>query len=375
MEESKSFSPPYCPNLACRHHKRTHLCKRPFWRRKGFERRKFSEKVQCFQCKACSRVFSKNTFSLSYRLHKRGHLNARIFFGVVHNRSNRSIARELGVSECLVRTRLLRLARVGLARHASFIEELKIREPIAYDGLECFARSQYEPNNINQAIGVNSLFCYTFNFAPLNRKGRMSSRQRCYLHKLEGKEGRFDPRAIRTSTEALFRELLQKKDPALPKLTLHTDEHFQYRRALDRDLSPNERSQIDHVSVSSKATRNYKNILFAVNHMDLLSRRYVAAFSRETICFAKKHSRMIHKYLLFTCYKNYMKPQFVKAHKSDLRAHTHSPSMILGLTTKLMSFQDFFGQPRPISHCKNLPSQWQAIANDTVPFQRSFSFC
>lgn len=375
MEEIKFFSPPYCPNLACINHKEPGGSEKPFWRRKGFDRRRFSEKVQCFQCKACNKVFTKSTFSLNYRLHKRGHLNARIFFGVVHNRSNRSIARELGVSECLIRTRILRLARVGLARHARFIEDLRISEPIAYDGLECFARSQYEPNNINQAIGVNSLFCYTFNFAPLNRKGRMSLRQRRYLEKLEGKEGRFDPRAIRRSTEALFRELIQRKDPTLSKLTIHTDEHFQYRRALERDLSALERAQIEHVTVSSKATRNYKNILFAVNHMDLLSRRYVAAFSRETICFAKKHSRMIHKYLLFTCYKNYMKPQFVKAHKSDSRAHTHSPSMFLGLTTKLMSFQDFFGEPLPLSHCKKMSPQWLAIAHDTVPFQRSFAFC
>lgn len=373
MEPSKTFFPPHCPNPSCRFHKGG--WRKPFWRRKGIERRKLGSPVQSYQCKACGRRFVKSVFSLNYRLHKTGHLNARVFFGVVHNRSNRSIARELGVRECLVRMRVLRLARFAFCRHSKFLEGIMIREPIAYDGLECFARSQYEPNNINQAVGVNSLFCYTFNFAPLNRKGRISNRQKRYLDRLEDKEGRFDPKAIRKSSEDLFRELLKRKDPSLRYLTLHTDEHFQYQRAILRDLSLEERRQIEHVRVSSKATRNYKNILFAVNHMDLLTRRYIAAFSRETICFAKKHSRMIHKYLLFACYKNYMKPQFVKAHKSDSKAHIYSPAMFLGVTKKIMSFHDFFARPLPITHCRNFPDSWRLFFDDDVPFKRCRNYC
>jgi hypothetical protein len=224
-------------------------------------------------------------------------------------------------------------------------------------------------------VGAKSLFCYNFNFAPLNRKGRTSERQKKYLFELEKEEGRFDPSAIRKSTAELIKELLKKKDPSLGKLTLFSDEHFQYQRALERDLSPEERSQIEHQSVSSKHTRNYKNILFPVNHMDLVIRRYVAAFSRETICFAKKHSRMMHKFILYICYKNYMKPRFVKAHKRDKTAHTHSPAMSLGVSSKILSFQDFFGQPIPLTRCKDISPRWIEFAEDKVSFQRSLAFC
>jgi len=376
MSDETSFIPPYCPNAKCLHHK-GFLKNGAFksWRRKGFDRRKFSTPVLRFECFYCKKNFCERSFSINYRLKKTGHLNARIFFGVLHNRSNRSLSRQLKVSECLVRTRIFRLASAALCHHASFIQDLKICEAVSYDGLEAFAKSQYEPNNINQAVGQDSLYCYLFNFAPMNRKGRISMRQKRKLLCIEGDLGRFNPRAIRVASAELFSDLVKMKHPSLERLHLCTDEHFQYRRAIEQDLSLEDSSQIYHQSVSSKATRNYKNILFSVNHLDLLIRRKVAAFTRETICFSKKHSSMLHKYVLYISYKNYMKPRFTKRHKKDPSSNTHSPAMKLGLVQKLLKFQDIFARPIPSTHMRTLPLAWERLLKDEVLFHRDLKFC
>ena len=379
MIDQENFTPPYCPNKDCQfHHHSTGNLNKKFWIKRGYENRKLSERVRSFQCKACKRRFCSNCFSINYRLHYRGKMNARIFRGVVHSRSNRSIARELNVSECLVRTRISRLARFGFVQHFHYLDKLKISEPIAFDGVECFARSQYEPNNINHAVGVDSLFCYTFGFAPMNRKGRMSDRQKNYLKKLEVKEGRFNPKAIRISSAEIFKDLIERTDHSSDKLVLHTDEHFQYKRAIKRDLSKSDQEKLTHKTVSSKATRNYKNILFAVNHLDLLLRQKVAAFSRETISFSKKHSCMLEKYILLICYKNYMRVKFVKRHKNNPSANSQSPAMSLGLCTKVLNFYEFFAEPnqnRAISHLEDkLPKEWKLLLDDKVIFEREHKY-
>src|SRR5690606_25930931 len=99
--------------------------------------------------------------------------------------------------------------------------------------------------------------------------------------------------------------------------------------------------------------------------------RKVAAFSRETICFSKKASRMMDKYLLYICYKNYMKPQFVKAHRNDPDTLTKSPAMRLAITDRLLSFGDFFGFRHPSPDLDTLPLDWKHLYLDQVAFTRS----
>lgn len=372
-EYTNDFTPPFCPNPKCEYHK-GYPRGLKHWRSRGLATRKNLEEVRRFTCKSCGKCFCSRSFSINYCLKKTGHLSVRIFYGCVHQRSNRSLARELKVSEGLVRTRISKLANQALGFHAKSIADLKISEPIAYDGLECFARSQYEPNNINQAIGSNSLFCYLFNFAPMNRKGKTSKRQKKVLFNLEQKEGRFNPKAIRIASKEMFSQLVQMKDPTIEKLILRTDEHFQYRRAIKKDLKSHVRFQIEHETVSSKAFRNFKNILFAVNHFDMNIRKHLAAYTRETISFSKKASRMVHKYILYMVYKNYMKPCYVKEHKLDNRVHTHSPAMLVGITECLLKFKNMFHQRILISQLDNIPKAWISFSNDSTPFPREHRF-
>jgi hypothetical protein len=278
---------------------------------------------------------------------------------------NRQIARMISADEKLVRHRLRRMAQHALLEHFHRTQDLQITEPISYDGVENFARSQYEPNNINQAIGWESQFIYDFNFAPLNRKGRMSPRQKLRKEEIERSEGKFPSDAIRRSSVEIFARLV-KRTPERG-LDLFTDEHFQYRRALERDLRD---TRIHHTTVSAKAPRVYLHILFPVNHTDLLLRHHVKPFMRETIAFSKTHGAMIQKYVLLMVWKNYMRVQFTKRHRRNPRSNTQTPAMAVGIAAAPLSFGEFFGTTRVPTQTEAMCAEWALFYAGKHPYPR-----
>ena len=325
LRRQMKFIPPYCPNEACAHHIPSKSGVK-FYRSKGWANTVAPPyAMRRFRCVGCKKTFSYSSFKLDYRNKKKG-LNHRIFELFICGSSNRQIGRVIGYSERLVRDRLKKMAQWSLVRHNELIRDVKISEPIAYDGLENFAYSQYDPNHIQQCVGSKSLFIYDFNFAPLNRKGRMSDRQKIVREQLEAQFGRYQPRAIRIATREIIKRIYAKWDQSVGSMVLLSDEHFQYKRAVKRDLKD---LKIQHATISSKETRNYQNILFPVNHSDLLIRQHVGAFSRETICFSKTAPRMIQKFALFMVWKNFFRSLFVKEHVKRPEATVRTPAMEL----------------------------------------------
>lgn len=266
--------------------------------------------------------------------------------------SKRATAREIGFSEHLVRIRLRKMKNWQLLVHADLTEGLKISEPIVYDGIENFSFSQYDPNNTNHAVGKESLFVYDFNFAPINRKGRMSLRQRRRKAWLEERFGPHPRQAIRTSTRKLFKRLIEKTETR--ELTIFSDRHYQYQRVVQEDLR---REKIHHVTVSSKTARNFHNPLFAVNNIDLQLRQNSAEFKRETIAFPKHAIGLMEAFILNVLHRNYMRPKFWGTHRSDPRCSQRSPAMELGLTDRILSFKEMF-QVRVSRHHVKLNEDW-----------------
>lgn len=299
-------------------------------------------------------------------------LNAKIFNLCIEGLSNRRIARVHAISEHCVRLRLLKMSKQALFFQSQKTRNLKITEPICFDGLENFAGSQYDVNNIQQALGRDSLFLYDFNLATMNRKGRMSEWQKNRLKEIEYDFGRYNPRSIRTATKVILKRLYFKW--GLPcKFALLSDEHFQYRRAITKDLR---HLKIDHHTISAKACRNFQNILFPVNHMDLLIRKEMGAFSRETISFSKTHAAMCLKFALYVVAKNYMRPQFTKAHVRRPEAHTKSPAQHAGICSNILKFEDIFHR-RPLeSDGRELNRDWRYFVQEKIPpsYHRSKKF-
>lgn len=364
IEIQECFVPPYCPNESCEFHIRKD--DRKFYRNMGWGRVKtYPFFVKKYQCNQCKRNFRYSYFKFDYRQQRRG-INFKIFFLFTLAVSNREISRRLHCSEHLIRRRLKLMSQWALLEQSLRTTNYKLTEPIIYDGLEAYAISQYEPNQIQQAIGKESLFIHDFNFVPLNRKGKMSLKQKRVNKYLESNTGRYDPKAIRKGSVEIFRRLYEKRADLTNPFILCSDRHFQYRRAVEIDLKD---LNIQHVTVSSKATRNYKNVLFPINHADLLIRQHCAAFRRETIAFAKTHERMIQKYALFMVWKNFFRTQFVKPHARDPETNRATPAMRLGIVSKPLEFHEFFNTKRTLKQV-TLSREWNCFYHEIPTYQR-----
>jgi len=363
IQRQASFRPPYCPNPCCKFHKRSGL---RFYSRYGWKKiQRFPYKTRRYICTHCNKTFSFTFFFLDHRERAWG-LNETIWSLFIDKSTKCSIARRIGHSERLVRDRLSKMARFSLLKHAYLTRNLPIGEKIVYDGLENFAFSQYDPNNINHAIGKDSLFTYDYNFSPMNRKGRMSPRQKAQKRRLERAFGPYPRDSIRTQTRRII-ERLHKRCPS-NVLRFLSDNHFQYRRAIQEDLAS---LKIMHTRVSSKIYRNYRNQLFAVNHLDMLTRHLLVPFGRETIAGSKHSIAMLEAFTLLATYKNYLRPKFLKRHKTDSTAKLRSPAMEVGVAQKILSFREFF-QNRVTLRQVELSEDWRNLVERKDPHSRRF---
>jgi transposase-like protein len=357
-QRESSFVPPYCPNPKCTHHRGG----TGFWEKDGTKMlKRFPYRSQRFRCKECRRSFSYSFFFLEYQARIWGK-NEAIFTAHRKGTSICETARAVGHSECMVRGRRKKMSRWGILRHAQFCENLKVKEAIVYDGLENFSFSQYDPNNINQAMGKDSFFIYDFNFAPINRKGTMKPGQKQKKRRIEKKHGRYPSDSLRESTRKVIKRLVEKSEK---ELTLYSDEHFQYDRAVRIDLK---KKKIVHFKTSSKAIRNHHNPLYPVNYLDLQIRQENAAFRRETIAFSKNSVAMLESYFLYILYRNYMRPKFLRKKKRDPLSKL-SPAQRLGLTTKILSFRELFGQRVLPTHVR-LNEDWKNLYHRRDPLSR-----
>jgi IS1 family transposase len=345
----RNFKPPYCANPACHWHHPSQIDEeKPFAKYGTAIIQRYPYIRARFRCRKCRVTFSNSFFSMDFR-DRTSDRYEDIFEKIIDGLPLRRIAHRLGVTEGTIRRKKRKLCRWGLLKWGRDIEDLEISESIAYDGLENFSFSQYEPNYVNHALGRDSLYIYDLNFSPLNRKGRMTAAQADRLQQLDADYGRFNPRAIQESSLRIFKRLLSKTG----FLILHTDNHHAYKRALRACSLKN----FEHLITPSKLARNYRNRLFVINHADSLSRHHLSAFKRETIAFAKNAVSMMETYVLFSVFKNYMRPQFTKKQKRNPLANTQSPAMALGLRDRIQSFRQFF-RGRLTVHQVKLNEDW-----------------
>lgn len=328
--------PPYCPNDECSWHEQS-LCAKEgkFSEHDRRPVQRYPYITIRFRCANCQRVFSNSVFSLFYR--DRLEPNYReIFEGHQKNQVRRDLAVDLGCSVDTIQRRFRELARQGLLIQAQKSEHLQIHESVAYDGIENFAFSQFDPNNVNHVIGRKSFFLYDFNYSPLNRKGTMSALQKRKKRQLENKFGSYPRNGIQSATVRILLRLLQLSPG---DLLFHSDKHYMYREAI-KSLS--EKHRITHFTTSSKIARNFRNRLFTINHADNLTRQKLATFKRETISFAKHSIAMIESFSLFMVWKNFMRTIFLKKHKRDPLVHIQSPAMRVGIENKVLDFAEFY---------------------------------
>jgi hypothetical protein len=343
------FHPPHCPNPQCAFH-----LPRPDWHyiRDGFFTRPSDRRrVQCFQCRHCNRNFSTQTFSATYWL-RRPDLLRQIAFWALEGPALRQAARVLKVSHNTIARHLARLGRHCLLFHLHHLQHpaLRLREPLVLDGFESFEFSQYFPFHLNLALGGESHFLYHFNDAPLRRKGTMTAYQKKRRVQLEATLGRPDPKAIEKAVYRLVSDL-RPLFPGKESLTLHSDDHPAYRRALTTLRSEPRGPKVSHRVTSSLARRTTRNPLFPVNLADLLLRHGSANHRRETIAFSKRRQAACERAAIFLVWRNYIK-------RWSEKAGQETAAMRAGVLGRPLEWKEILRR-RLFPSQRDLPADWR----------------
>jgi len=335
VDSALRATPPYCANPECSWHDPGRANLEGRFARYGTRKiGRYPYVSVRFRCYRCRKTFSDSFFKLEYR-DRQPSTYEEIFTLLNRGWTKLDAAEFLGVSLDTVIRRTRKMARQALLQQTKLRGDAKICESVAFDGLENFSYSQFDPNNVNHAVGRETYFLYDFNLSPMNRKGRMSNYQVKKKEDLEKKHGRYDGRSIEKASKVLFERLVERSEG---ELELHTDNHYAYRRALK--LIGQDR--VTHLITPAKVCRNFRNRLFAINHVDNLTRQKCAPFKRETISFAKHTISMLETFTLFMVNKNFMRPIFKKKQKRDPAANRDSPAMRAGFTAKKLKFHEFF---------------------------------
>jgi transposase-like protein len=310
------FTPPFCPNPNCKYH-HTHHPDWP-WKRHGFYSRLAPpHRIQRFTCAHCHRAFSSQTFHTSYWL-KRPDLLPRLFMKAVGGMANRQIARDLLVAPATIDRQLARLGRHCLLLHTRLTQQCRPHGDLVLDGFESFEHSQFYPFVHHLLVEADTSFFWHFSDSPLRRKGRMTAAQKQRRLQLEGRHGRPDPAAV----EHDVRHLLQTVLTGTTAVTLRSDDHHAYRRALHRL-----RCQVRHQVTPSRQRRDTDNPLFEVNLLDLLIRHSQANHRRETIAWSKRRQGSAERLAVLLVWRNYVKYRWEKRCRQ-------TPAMLKGLLAR-----------------------------------------
>ena len=301
--------PTFCPNPRCPHHHDQHEEYWGCWIPIGFYSTLVVGIVRRFKCRSCGKTFSERTFSLDYYT-KRTLDYQETHRAISQSESSSSIARHLGCSSDSVQNRADRLARNCLALHTRLLDSMKINEALVADGFESFDTSQFFPNNLNLLLGKQSQFLFGVTHTTIRRKGCMTEKQKLIRYHYE-ERFKPTPNSVVRSFAHLLELIPSLWEPTCTgNLTLWTDEHKAYPRAIERVPALRNATlagTFRHRTVSSKATRTVHNPLFSANYYDRELRKDIAAFRRESTCFTRNIANGLSRFVLHMIYHNYQK--------------------------------------------------------------------
>jgi transposase-like protein len=314
----------FCPNPHCRFHNPRQFDPHSSWYiHYGYHLTKVVGPVRRYKCKLCGRSFSDRTFDIDYYT-KRSIPYDQIFLRLVTAESVSGIGRNLEISAPSIQNRIDRLSREALALHERLETHFSLRENLVADGFESFDVSQFFPNNINILVGQDSQYLYGFTHTTIRRKGKMTREQKA---KRETLEQRF--RAPKAGIETSFADLLNLicrlwNKIRLPSLSLLTDEHPSYPRAISRLSSLVDalhEGSFRHIQFPSTLVRTSHNPLFPVNYSDRELRKDLSAYHRESTCFSRNVANGLGRLAIYQAWHNFIKPYRVKRPGGKLPPH------------------------------------------------------
>ena len=314
----------FCPNPSCRLHDPKVVVSHSSWHiHYGYHQTKVVGLVRRYKCKLCGKSFSDRTFDIDYYTKKTIPYD-QVFLRLATSESVSGIGRNLQVCAPSIQNRIDRLARESLALHERLETHFALQENLVADGFESFDVSQFFPNNITILVGQDSQYLYGFTHTTIRRKGKMTRKQK---EKRNALERRF--RAPKAGIETSFADLLKIifrvwNKIRLPSLSLMTDEHPSYPRAISRMpplIDARHEGFFRHQQFPSTLARTLQNPLFPVNYMDREFRKDLSAYHRESTCFCRNVANGLNRLAIYQVWHNFIKPYRVKRPGGKLPPH------------------------------------------------------
>ena len=289
-----THSPPkFCPVELCIFHDRKIAQQIEWYKHYGHHFSECRGYIPRYQCRACGKTCSSQTFSIHYWTHSTIDME-QLDKRLQASPGQRQVARELGVTHNVIANRELRLARNYLSCFDEALKNYQIQEDCCFDGFESYIRKQHFVTNFNILIGKKSQMPYGFTVSQQRRKGRMTKKQKWEQAVIDEvwppKKGAFTEK-IRVLFDDMQHAIpledpkTDEKREGMPWIIV-TDESKLYPlsfRKVPRMKTALENKWISHETVSAKAPRTKLNPLFSSNYIDRELRKNLADHVRETV--------------------------------------------------------------------------------------------
>lgn len=310
------FTPRFCPYESCA----AHTGQRFSFQSRGSYRRKCDgETVSRFSCNTCGRRFSRQSFRFNYRWW-RPTAHIEVFRGFISKVTMRQIARNTGYSRDLVTRRMRALGQHCRRLHQARTRGSGLVGVFQLDEGETFETDRLlKPVTVPVVVETSSLFVVYTGVGPLPARGRLDSFRRARKEAHDAVHGR-RVSGSRQAVESALLALREAMSSSLP-LMIRTDRKTSYKPLVRRIF---EGRIGNHLRISSKAPRNRKNPLFAVNHTLGMIRDGVSRMVRRSWAASKLRSRLEEHLWIWVCYRNYVREITVK----DL---SKTPAMAAGV--------------------------------------------
>ena len=324
------FRPDHCP---CVNPK----CEGPgfqYQRRGHFTRACDGRRVQRFQCKACNRTFSTQSFRVDRGL-RRVHLDVKIYLALVSKVTQRQIAKTY---HCTLRTVARRLDLYGKQCRGFHEWRMRSRDrstpwegQFQLDELETFEHNRrLKPVTVPVLVHTPSYCILHAEVGMLPARRPLSEANLRKLAEME-QGGKKRKSESREKMRKCFEVLAGVCDPRA-KVSVGTDQKHTYAVALKRIFG----ERLVHQKTHSSVPRSYRNPLFPINHTFAMLRDGLSRLVRRNWGASKKREKLEHHLWAYMGWRNYVRP-------ITNRNHTESAAMVAGLCPRMLEVTELLG--------------------------------
>ena len=303
------FHPPFCPRFGCPSAERDLAFR---YRRSGTYHRKCDGRwIQRFRCLVCHRGFSTQTYKSNYR-YRKPFLHHALVHALCSKVTRRQAARLFGVNKKTVERRFVRMAQVARDFHLARLRECRevggIDGTFQLDELETFEHHRkLKPVTMAVLIERKSYFIVHTRAGQLAARGRRTEAQQERLEEIQKEEGK-----RRSASRACVRECFEALGSVLAShlpIRLQTDKKRTYPTECKRANFPR---ALYHRTTDSRKRRDYRNLLFPINHTLAMMRDGMSCLVRRSWGAAKRIKGLQRHAWLWTAYRNYVRGVTVK---------------------------------------------------------------